>query len=141
MPPQGLSSGDRVVDLAGLVRSAALGTGAVSGAWVTWLVHKSWLASLGALVIGAALGYIVAEVISRVLYRRGGNTKVLKVGSRSLVATIPAGLAGGIPTAIVVALVALILFGGDNHAALWFGVSLASGVALGVILACGSSLL
>lgn len=141
MPPQGLSPGDQAVDLAALVRSAALGTGAVSAAWVTWLVRKSCLTSLAALLIGAVLGYIVAEVVSRVRYRRGGNTTVVKVGSRSLISTIPAGLAGGIPTAIAVAVVALLLFGAENHAALWFGVSLASGVALGVIFACGSSLL
>lgn len=141
MPPHGLSPGDRVVDLAGLVRSAALGTGAVSAAWVTWLIRNSWLASLAALLLGAALGYIVAEVVSRVCYRRGGNTTVVKVGRRSLVSTIPAALTGGIPTAIVVAFVATLLVGADGHAALWFGVSLVSSVALGVILACGASLL
>ncbi len=141
IPPQGLSPGDRVVDLAALVRSAALGTSAVSAAWVAWLVRGGWLTSLAALLIGAALGYLVAEIVSCVRYRRGANTTVVKVGIDSLVSTIPAGLAGGIPTAIVVAFVALLLFGADNHAALLFGVSLASGVALGVIFACGSSLL
>ncbi|MBI2491182.1 MAG: hypothetical protein HYV94_03635 [Candidatus Rokubacteria bacterium] len=141
MTPQGLRPGDRVIDLAGLVRSAALGTGAVSAAWGAWLVRGSWLTSLAALLIGAGLGYIVAEVVSRVLYRRGDNTTVVKVGLGSLGSTIPAGLAGGLATAIIVALVALLPFGADGHAALWFGVSLASGVALGLTFACGSSLL
>lgn len=141
MPPQGLTPGDRVVDLAGLVRSAALGTGAVSAACVTWLAGKGWLTSLAALLIGAALGYLVAEVISRARYRRGGNTTVVKVGGGSLVSTVSAGLAGGIATAIVVACVALLLFGVNNHAALWFGIALASGVTLGAIFALGSSLL
>jgi hypothetical protein len=140
MPPQGLNPGDRVVDLAALVRSAALSTGAASAAWVVWLVRGSWFTSFAALLIGAALGCLVAEIVSRARYRRGGNTTVVKVGSGSLGPTIAAGLAGGVTTAIVVGCAALLLFGTGN-AALWFGVALASGVVLGVIFACGSSLL
>jgi hypothetical protein len=115
-------------------------TGAVSATWVTWLARKSWLTSLAALLIGAALGYIVADIVSRVCYRRGGSTTVVKVGRSSLVSTIPAGLAGGIPAAMVVACVALLLFGADSHAVSWFGVTVASGAVLGVIFASVSSL-
>jgi hypothetical protein len=122
------------------VRSAALITGAVSAALVTWLAGKSWVTLVAAILIGAALGYVVAESVSRARYRRDGNITVVKVGRSSLVSTIPAGLAGGIPTAIMVPFVALLLFGADTHVASWFGVSLASGVALGVIFACLASL-
>jgi hypothetical protein len=140
MTPQGLNPGDRVVDLAGLVRSAALSTGAVSAAWVVWLVRGSWFTSLAALLIGAAVGFLVAEIVSRARYRRGENTMVVKVGRDSLGATLAAGLAGGVTTAIVVGCAAVLLFG-TGSAALWFGVALTSGVVLGVIFASGSSLL
>jgi hypothetical protein len=56
MPPQGLSPGDRVVELAALTVSAAVATGAVAGAWIVWLIKKSWLGSAGSLIAGAVVG-------------------------------------------------------------------------------------
>ena len=82
MPPESLNSGDRVMELAGLLHSAAIATGAVGGAWLLWLVKKSWIVSLGAFIGGAALGFVVAQVLARLLYRTAeGNTTVVKVGS------------------------------------------------------------
>src|SRR5262245_2453771 len=100
MPPQGLNSGDRVVELAGLAISAAVTTGAVASAWILWLIKKSWLISSGALVAGGVFGFLAGQLVGRLLYRTGGNTTVVKVGSASLSSTIPAGLAGGVVTAI-----------------------------------------
>jgi hypothetical protein len=141
MPPQGLNPGDRVVELAALVVSAAVGTGAVAGALVVWLIKKSWLASGGAFVTGAVLGFAAGKLVALLLYRTAdGNTTVVKVGSASLSATIPAGLAGGIATAVAVGLLALLLFSARNQSLSLFGVAIGCGVVLGILFACLGSL-
>lgn len=141
MPPQGLNPGDRVVELAALLRSAAVATGALAGAWLLWVLKKSWVASLGALAGGAALGFVVGHVLARILYRTAeGNTTIVKVGSASLPSTLPAGLAGGAATAAIVGLLALLIFGAKNQALPLFGIALGCGVVLGVLFACLGSL-
>jgi hypothetical protein len=141
MPPEGLNPGDRVVELAWLLHSAAIATGAVTGAWLLWLIKKNWVASLGALLGGAALGFVVAHVLARVLYRTAeGNTTVVKVGGASLASSIPAGLAGGLATAVAVAVIAIFLFGAKSQAWTLFSISLGCGVVLGCLFACLGSL-
>src|SRR5215471_9480392 len=132
MRPEGLNPGDRVVELAGLLHSAAIATGAVAGAWLLWLIKKSWFVSLGALVGGAALGFLVAHVLSRLLYRTGeGHTTVVKVGAAALPSTIPAGLAGGVTTGVAVAVVLVLLFGARTKQVPTVSVSIGCGVVLG----------
>ena len=140
MPPQGLNPGDRVVELAALAVSAAVATGAVSGAWIVWLIKKSWLGSSGALIAGAVIGFGVGQLLSRILYHPGGSTIVVKVGSASLPSTIRAGLSGGVLTAIAVGLLALLIFSARSQALSLFGVAIGCGVVLGVLFACLGSL-
>lgn len=141
MPPQGLNPGDRVVELAALLQSAAVATGALAGAWLLWFLKKSWVAALGALAGGAALGFVVGHILARALYRTAeGNTTIVKVGSASLPSTLPAGLAGGVATATTIALLALLIFGAKNQALPLFGIALGCGVVLGVLFACLGSL-
>ena len=142
MPPQGLNPGDRVVELAGLLQSTAVATGAVAGAWLLWLIKKSWVTSLGALAGGAALGFVVGHVLARILYRTAeGNTTIVKVGSASLPSTLPAGLAGGVATATALALLVLLIFGAKNQTLPLFAIAVGCGVVLGVLFACLGSLL
>lgn len=141
MPPQGLNPGDTVVELAALAVSTAVATGAVAGAWVVWLIKKSWLASAGSLIAGAAIGFAAGQLVSRLLYRTAdGNTTIVKVGSASLSATIPAGLAGGITTAVTIGLLAILLFSARNQALTLFGTAISCGVVLGILFACLGSL-
>ena len=114
MPPSNLNPGDRVVELAGLAVSVAVTTGAIAGAWLLWLIKKSWLVSAGALIAGAIIGFVVGQLIARILYHSGGNTVVVKVGSASLSSTIRAGLTGGVVTGIVIGLLALLIFNSSN---------------------------
>lgn len=141
MPQQGINPGDRVVELAALTISAAVATGAVASAWILWLIKKSWLISAGALVAGGVFGFFVGQLVGRVLYRTGGNTTVVKVGSASLPSTIPAGLAGGVVTAIAVGVLLLIVFSAKSQVPSLFGVAIGCGVVLGILFACLGSLL
>jgi len=141
MPPQGLNPGDRVVELSGLVVSAAVVTGAIAGAWSAWFIRRSWLVSAGALIAGAVLGFVVGQFVARVLYRTAdGNTTIVKVGSASLSATIPAGLAGGIAAAVAVGVIALLVFNARSQVLSLLGVTITCGVVLGVLFACLGSL-
>jgi hypothetical protein len=141
MTPQGLNPGDRVVELAALANSAAVATGAVASAWILWLVKKSWLMSAGALMAGGVVGFLVGQLVGRVLYHPGGNTVVVKVGSASLPSTVRAGLAGGIITASAIALLGILIFSAKSQASSVFGVAIGCGVVLGILFACLGSLL
>lgn len=141
MPSEYINTGDMVVELAALVISTAVVTGAVTGAWILWLIKKSWLASLGALLAGAAVGYIVGQLVGGFLYRIGENTTVVKVGSESLPLTIPAGLAGGVTTALTVAILAVLIFNAKSEASSLFRVAMRCGMFLGILFACLGSLL
>jgi len=140
MTTEGLNPGDRVVDLAALAVSAGVITGAVAGAWLVWLIKKSWLISAGAFVAGAVIGFAVGQLMGRILYRSGENTTVVKVGSASLSATIPAGIAGGVVTAFSITLIAMLIFGARSQTLSLLGVAIACGIVLGVLFACLSSL-
>jgi hypothetical protein len=141
MPPSNLNPGDRVVELAALAVSAAVATGAVSGAWVVWLIKKSWLASAGAFIPGAVIGFSVSQILVRLLYRTpDGKTTIVKIGSAALSATIPAGLAGGITTAVAVGLSAMLLFGAKSQALSLFGVAIGCGIVFGLLFAYLGSL-
>ena len=141
MTPQGLNPGDRVVELAALATLAAVATGAVASAWILWLIKKSWLISAGALIAGGVVGFLVGQLVGRVLYHTDGNTTVVKVGSASLSSTIPAGLAGGVVTALAVSVLAVLIFGAGSQASSLFGVAIGCGVVLGILFACLGSLL
>ena len=141
MPPQGLNPGDRVVELAALATSAAVATGAVASAWILWLIKKSWLVSSGALIAGGVVGFLVGQLVGRVLYHPNGNTVVVKVGSASLFSTIRAGLTAGVITAIAIGFVSLLIFSAKNGASFVFGVAIGCGIVLGILFACLGSLL
>jgi len=141
MPPSNLNPGDRVVELAALVMSAAVATGAVASAWILWLIKKSWLASTGAFIAGAVVGFLAGRLVGRVLYRTGGNTTIVKVGRASLSSTIRAGLAGGIVAALAVAVLAVLIFSTGSQVSFLFGVAIGCGVVLGIVFGCLGSLL
>jgi hypothetical protein len=141
MPTQGLNPGDRVVDLAALVVSVAVATGAVTGAWLVWLIKRGWLAAAAAFVVGAVIGFVLGSAIAHVSYRTGDRaTTVVKVGSASLASTIRAGLLGGLGTSIGIALVALWAFRTTSPGGTLFRVAIGCGVGLGLLFACVASL-
>jgi hypothetical protein len=135
-----LNPGDKVIELAGVVISSAVTSGAISAAVIVWLIKKNWLPSTGAFFVGALFGFLVAQVMARLFYRSDGNTVVAKLGVESLSLTIPAGLAGGITTALLVALVSILVFNASSQIVTVFGVALGCGIALGVLMACLGSL-
>jgi len=140
MLPDHLNPGDRVVELAATAISVAIATGAVASASVVWLIKKSWFSSAGALVVGSAIGFVAGQLVARLLYRTAEHTTIVKVGSASLFATVRAGLAGGISTALVVGLLAILVFSARSQAMPIFSIAVACGSLFGVLFACLGSL-
>jgi hypothetical protein len=140
MPENPFHPGERVVELAGVVQSVAIFTGAVTGAATAWLAKRSWLVSGTSLLIGAVLGFAVGLLAARIFYHSAeGMTTVVRVGSGSLPSTIRAGLAGALPTALIVASAAVFVLSAPAQSA--FTTSLLCGAIIGVTFACLSSLL
>jgi len=83
----------------------------------------------------------VGQLVGRALYHTGGNTTVVKVGSASLLTTIRAGLAGGVVTALAIAIFAVLIFSATSQASSFLGVAIVCGVVLGLLFACLGSLL
>jgi hypothetical protein len=139
--PQGLNTGDKVVELASVAIAAAVLAGAIAGGWSTWFVKRGWLMSGGAFIAGGVLGFLIGMVVGNALYRDAVNTVIVKAGSESLRATLPAGLAGGVAGAATTTLIVALL-SGTLAQATFLGVgAIGCGIVAGVLLACMSSLL
>jgi hypothetical protein len=132
MANSGFSPGDKVVDLAALLRSSALLTGAVTAAISLWLLVESPLWIVVALVAGGAGGYAAGIVIGREFYRPlEGHVMVVKLGPGALWPALQAGLIGGIVSgALAVVVPFLILADGRTLVQhLWIG--LVAGIVVG----------
>jgi len=91
--------------------------------------------------MGAVIGFVLAQVIVRVMYRRSdGRVTVVKVGPASLRSTIPAGLVGGLGAAFLVPILVLLAFSPKTDPVALIVVALGCGVVLGVLFACVASL-
>ena len=141
MPLQGLNSGDRVVELSAMTVSTAIFTGAAVSAGAVWFVRKNWLLSAGSLIAGSVIGFLVGQLVGLIFYRTGDNTTVVKAGSSSLFSTIPAGLLGGVASALVVGFLALLVLGAVRQAGVFLGIAVGCGISIGVLFACLGSLL
>lgn len=129
-----------MVALAIVVQSVSLLVGAVAGTATTWLARRSWVASFVGFLLGGLVGSVTGPFLARLLYRTAdGMTTIVRVGTSSLPATVGAGLAGGLTTALAVAALAALLPSARKKAT-WV-TSLGLGATLGALLACCSSLL
>jgi hypothetical protein len=131
-----LSPGDKVVDLAALLRSSALLAGAVAAAVSLWLLVDALLWTGAALVAGGAGGYALGVAISRAFYRAPeGQVVVVKLGPGAMQAALQAGLIGGICSGALATSVPF-LFLADGRTLiqhLWIGV--VAGIVIGAAAA------
>ena len=135
------SPGEKVVELAALARIAALSSGAIGAATCVWGITRSWTMSSASFFAGAGIGLACVSVVSRILFRSGGMTKIVKAGVAALPAAISAGLAGAIPTVVVIAAAAAPFFRAGDPSIGVFERALACGVALGIAFGCLGALL
>lgn len=69
MSDNSFKPGDSVVELAALVQSVAIHTGAVAGAFAGWTAKPSWIAAAVGLFTGGMLGLPVGWFVARCSYR------------------------------------------------------------------------
>ena len=136
MTNTGLSPGDKVVDLAGLLRTSALLTGAVAAAVSLWLLVEALLWTVVAMVAGGASGYALGIMIGRGFYRAPeGQVVVVKLGPGAMQSALQAGLIGGICSgALAIAVPFLLLADGRTLVQhLWIGI--VAGIVVGAAAA------
>jgi hypothetical protein len=105
MPNAPLNPGDKVVDLAGLTRSCAMVTGALTLPLALWILERNviWIAS--AVAAGGVLGFLLGSLLGRVFFpTREGHVFVVKLGPGALPLALKAALNGGICTGILIGL-------------------------------------
>lgn len=98
-----LKSGDKVVDLAGLTRSSAMISGAITLPLALWMLEKSvvWIAA--AVVAGGVFGFLLGALLGRMFFpAREGHVFVVKLGPGALPLALKAGLNGGVLAGILI---------------------------------------
>jgi uncharacterized membrane protein len=136
MANPGISPGEKVVELAVLLRSSALLTGAVAAAVSLWLLMEALAWTVVALAAGGAGGYALGILIGREFYRAPeGQVMVVKLGPGAMRAALQAGLIGGICSgALAISVPFLFLADGRTLVQnLWIGI--VAGIAIGAATA------
>ena len=139
MAPPEINPGDTVVELAALVNTTAMASGAVIAACLTYLAKHNGLASVAGFFSGAVVGFAVGQVVARIYYRSNENTLIVKAGAGALATTIPAGLSDGVLSAFVVWFLAWFVFR-HNPTMASIAITIGRSVVIGIGTACLSSL-
>ncbi len=124
--------GDRVVDLAACLRSAALVSGGISCAASLWIIKQSAWWSAAALAVGALAGLGIGLVLGPLTFpATAGHVVVVKVGPESLAATLKAGLLGAVVAGTVAAAIPAGIFAQSSNLFPLIAVGGAIGVFVG----------
>ncbi len=136
MANSSISPGDKVVDLAALLRASALLAGAVTAAVSLWLLVEGVLWAVVALVAGGAGGYALGILIGREFYRAPeGQVVVVKLGPGAMQVALRAGLIGGICSGALAIAVPFLLLADGRMLVQHLWIALAAGIAIGTIAA------
>lgn len=133
-----LAPGDRVVDLAASLRAAALVAGASACAVSVWVLKRSVLWALAALILGAIGGFGVGFVLGLVTFRAApGQALVVKLGPGALAQVLKANLIGACISGLMAAAAPALLLAEFSKlaplAALGAGIGIVVGGVLGYL--------
>jgi hypothetical protein len=98
---QGLRPGDRVVDLATLVRTAGAASGALTGLLVAWLTGVGSLASLALVAAAVIGGGGVGHALGLLRFVAQDRRSVVQQGAAGSRAAIDACLSASVPVAVL----------------------------------------
>jgi len=111
MPSPGLLAGDKVVNLAQLVRSTALLAGAAASGASLWTLKHSALWTFAALVPGAVAGFALGSYMGRAsLLAHAGQMVVVKLGPGATPLALKAGLLAGVCSGTVLSAISAFCF-------------------------------
>ncbi len=135
MVDSNLAPGDRVVDLAASLRSAALIAGAVACALSVWIIKRNVLWALAALLLGGIGGFCLGLVLGLVMFRApSGQAVVVKVGPGALAQTLKANLMGAGASGLIAAVVPAAMIGQSSKVVWLAGAGVGVGIVVGAAL-------
>jgi len=136
MTDSGISPGDKVVDLAALLRSSALLAGAAAAAVSLWLLVETLLWTVAASVAGGAAGYALGAVTGRMFYRAPeGQVVVVKLGPGAMQSALQAGLIGGICSGGLTTIVPFLILADGRTLVQHLWIGLVAGIVIGAAAA------
>ena len=138
--PDNLTSGDKVIVLAGAARTAAVVAGAFTTAIVAWAVKHSVLVSAISFFGGGIVGFLVGRLVGGMMFpSQNENVMVAKCGLGALPLLLQGNILSGLATAVAVCGLMTVFLQVDF--AKIIGPSTGLSVLLGVLMALGAALL
>ncbi len=132
MPNATLNPGDKVVDLAGLLRSCAMVTGALTLPLALWILEQSIVWILAAVVAGGVVGILLGAVLGRAFFpAREGHVFVVKLGPGALPLALKAALNGGVCAGVLIGLSAPLVLSAGTKVTPLVGLGTAIGLLWG----------
>ena len=129
-----LKSGDKVVDLAGLVRSSAMITGAITLPLALWMLGQDVVWIVAALVAGGVVGFLLGALLGRMFFpARDGHVFVVKLGPGALPLALKAALNGGVCTGILIGLLSPLVLSNVAKVTLLVGLGTVVGILWGTL--------
>ncbi len=139
MTKTGLQPGDKVIELAAVVRGVTLVTGGTAGTITAWLAKHEIGLTMGFAVGGSVIGYLVGRAVAKLLFpATAGDVVVTGAGRSSLPLTLKGGVVGALISSALVSILASVVTGAEITTGIW--PSLGVGVLVGAGFACISSL-
>jgi hypothetical protein len=127
-----LNPGDKVVDLAGLVRSSAMVTGALTLPLALWILEQDIVWIVSAVAAGGALGFLLGALLGRLFFSApGGQVWIVKLGPGALPLALKAALNGGVCVGILIGLVAPLILSEVTKVTPLVGLGTAVGILWG----------
>ena len=131
-----LSPGDKVADLAFLLRSSAVFTGAVAASISLWALKHTALWIVLAGLLGGAGGFLLGTLLGSVFFSAAvGQVTVVKLGPGALQAAFKVGLIGGITSGILAAMIPVLILAETSSLAQLLGAGVIVGVVVGAAFA------
>lgn len=131
-----LNPGDKVVDLAGLARSSAMITGAITLPLALWMLEQNVVWIVAAFVAGGVFGFVLGALLGRMFFpAREGHVFVVKLGPGALALALKAGLNGGVCAGILIGVLSPLMLSETANLPLLVGVGATIGILWGTFSA------
>ena len=136
MPDQNLVSGDLVVDLAGLLRSSAVYTGAIACLVSFWILQQRTIWKIAAFVLGGIGGFLLGSLLGPIFFSApNGEVMVVKLGPGAFWLALKAGLIGGVSAGILAGLAPSFITSKMSQFTRLAGTGIAIGIVIGTFSA------
>lgn len=136
MPDANLNPGDLVVDLAGLLRSAAIYAGAIASLVSFWILKSRAIWLIAAFVLGGIGGFFLGTFLAPFFYASNETyVAVVKVGPGAFGTALYAALIGSLSAGILSGLLTAVTTSQTGKIMKLTGASVVSAIVIGLVCA------